>query len=74
MRGLVELPEEARRALDTGWGRWDELQAEGCELHFELTPAGRVRVELRDLDGAVLRVLTPREALAVAAPGPPATS
>lgn len=69
MRGVAELPEEARRALAAGWERWEELRAEGCELHFELTRAGRVRAELRDLEGGVLRVLTPREALAVAAPG-----
>lgn len=69
MRRPAELPDEALEALHAGWERWDELRAAGCELHFELTAPGRIRVELRDLDGALLRALGPREALAVAVPG-----
>jgi hypothetical protein len=68
----AELPDELTAALDAGWARWDELQAEGCELHFELAADGGVRAELRDLDGAVVRSLSAPEALAVAVPGPPA--
>lgn len=45
--------------------RYDELGAQGRRLHFELE-RGRLRVELRDLEGNVLRPISPAEALAVA--------
>jgi len=43
-----------------------ELQARGRELHFELTD-GRVRIEVRDLDGNVLKEIPPSRALEITA-------
>jgi hypothetical protein len=50
-------------------GVFDELQASSRELHFELTGSGRVEVQVRDLDGNVLREIAPAKALEVAAGG-----
>ena len=50
--------------------RYDELGAEGRQLHFDLE-RGQLRVELRDLEGNVLRRISPAEALAVACGGTP---
>jgi hypothetical protein len=43
-----------------------ELHARGRELHFEVTD-GRVRIEVRDLDGNVLKEIPPSRALEIAA-------
>lgn len=43
----------------------DDMRARGRELHFEMTD-GRLRIEMRDLDGNVLREIPPTEALAIA--------
>lgn len=46
-----------------------ELAAAGCELHFRRDAAAGLVVELRDLEGALLRELTPAQALdALSAP------
>jgi hypothetical protein len=57
-----ELADEllaAQRALE-------EMRARGRELHFEMAD-GRVRIELRDLDGNVLREIPAIRALEIAA-------
>lgn len=46
------------------------LHAEGRELHFETTGNGRVVVQVRDLDGNVLRTIPATKALGVAAGEP----
>jgi hypothetical protein len=63
-------PLDVRRAVDASTGATDALRAQGRELHFEVDDAtGQVRVELRDLDGRVLRSLAPRGALDLLAGG-----
>jgi uncharacterized FlaG/YvyC family protein len=48
--------------------RVDELRAEGPELHLAFDDkAGRVQIEVRDLDGNVLRTIPPSTALSVVA-------
>ena len=42
-----------------------DMRARGRELHFEMTD-GRLRIEMRDLDGNVLREIPGREALEIA--------
>jgi hypothetical protein len=49
---------------------WEELRAQKRELHFETTPNGRVIVQVRDLDGNVIRTIPPAHALDVAAGAP----
>ena len=46
----------------------EELRAIGRELHFEppATPGGRVVVQVRDLEGNVIRTVPPAEALDIA--------
>jgi hypothetical protein len=48
----------------------DSLRAQSRELHFEPLRDGRVQIQVRDLDGQVLRTITPSEALDVAAGSP----
>lgn len=53
--------EDVARAAE----RYEELGAAGRRLHFDLD-RGRLRVELRDLEGNLLRCVSPTEALDVA--------
>jgi uncharacterized FlaG/YvyC family protein len=48
----------------------DMLRAQQRELHFEAVGAGRVVVQVRDLDGNVIRTIPPAGALDVAAGKP----
>jgi hypothetical protein len=66
-------PPEVLEAMDAAGRVARELHASGRELRF--TPPsesgdGRVRVEVRDLDGNVLRTIPPSELLDVAAGAP----
>jgi YD repeat-containing protein len=64
-------PPEVLEAMDAAGRVARELHAQGRELRF--TPAqdgGRVRVEVRDLDGNVLRTIPPSELLDVATGAP----
>jgi flagellar protein FlaG len=66
-------PPEVLDAIDATGRVARNLRAQGRELHF--VPAseskdGRMRVEVRDLDGNVLRTIPPSEALDVATGGP----
>lgn len=57
------LTEVARAAR-----RYEELRAMKRELHFEPNPeTGRIVVEVRDLDGNLIRTVPPSEALEIAA-------
>jgi flagellar protein FlaG len=47
-----------------------ELRAQQRELHFEATDSGRVIVQVRDLDGNVIRTIPPATALEVASGAP----
>lgn len=55
---IDEMHEAARVA--------DKLHALGRELHFEPTQSGRVIVQVRDLDGNVIRTVPPATALEIA--------
>jgi len=51
--------------------RYQELRAQGRELHFDVDiNSGKVRVEVRTLDGQVIRQLPLSEALEVAGGAP----
>ena len=41
---------------------YQELRSQQRELHFEATESGRVLVQLRDLDGNVIRTIPPAKA------------
>lgn len=65
-------PPEVLEAVDAAGRAARELHAQGRELRF--VPAsengGRVRVEVRDLDGNVLRTIPPSELLDIATGAP----
>jgi flagellar protein FlaG len=64
-------PPELRDEVERASARYDELHRQGRELHFATEPdSGRVTVEVRDLDGEVLRTLQPSEALEVISGAP----
>jgi hypothetical protein len=48
----------------------EELRAQKRELHFEPTDSGRVVVQVRDLDGNVIRTIPPEKALEIASGAP----
>ena len=59
---LEDMHEAARVA--------EQLRAQKRELHFETTENGRVIVQVRDLDGNVIRTIPAGKALDVAAGAP----
>jgi hypothetical protein len=58
-------PPELREQVLAAQRVVEELHARGRELHFEMD-GGRVKIELRDLDGNVLREIPPSAALEIA--------
>lgn len=49
----------------------DALHECGREVHFEIDPdSGRLVIQLRELDGGVLRELRPADAVAIAGGAP----
>src|SRR2546430_14095645 len=53
-------PPELRSEVERASARYDELRAEGREMHFATDPqSGRLVIEVRDLDGNVLRTIPP---------------
>jgi uncharacterized FlaG/YvyC family protein len=60
-------PEEVKAQVDRAAQRVDELKTDGRQLHFAFDEsAGRVVVQVQDLDGNVLRTIPPSKALQVA--------
>jgi hypothetical protein len=60
-------PESVWLEVDHAAGVWNDLHADGRELHFELDEeSGRLAIEMRDLAGNVLSSVSPSEALAIA--------
>jgi len=60
-------PEELGGEIDRASQRVDELKADGHQLHFAFDEgAGRLVVQVQDLDGNVLRTIPPSKALQVA--------
>lgn len=64
-------PAEVLREMEAASRRYDELLSQQRELHFSHDPVhNRVVVEVRDLEGNVLRTIPPSKALDVIAGGP----
>jgi hypothetical protein len=60
-------PLEALAEVDAAWERAQQLAGENRELHFACDKeTGRVIIEVRTLDGQVLRTIPPSKALSVA--------
>ena len=67
----AEPPAGVLREVDRAAARAEELWRELRELHFEMDEdSGRVIVQVRDLDGRVIRTVPPSEALDVLAGKP----
>ena len=63
-------PSEVLAEMEAASRRYDELRSQHRELHFTHDPhANRVVVEVRDLEGNVLRTIPPSKALDVIAGG-----
>ena len=63
-------PEDALREVDRAAARADELWRDKRELHFAMdNDSGRVIVQVRDLDGRVIRTIPPSEALDILSGG-----
>jgi len=63
-------PVEVLQEMEAASRRYEELRSQQRELHFTRDPhANRVVVEVRDLDGNVLRTIPPSKALDVIAGG-----
>jgi hypothetical protein len=63
-------PPEVLAEVDAAWERGAQLAAENRELHFERDEAsGRTIIQVRTLDGEVLRTIPPADALDVIAGG-----
>jgi flagellar protein FlaG len=59
-------PEEVLDAIGAAADRADELAADNRELHFEVDhESKRVIIQVRDLDGNVIRTIPPKDALDV---------
>lgn len=64
-------PPELARQVDAATRRYDWLRENGRELRFEYDEdKGRVRVEVRNLEGRLLREIPPSAALDAASGGP----
>jgi uncharacterized FlaG/YvyC family protein len=63
-------PAEVLAEMEAASRRYDELRSQKRELHFAHDPQqNRVVVEVRDLEGNVLRTIPPSQALDVIAGG-----
>ena len=60
-------PAELRAEMAAAAQRVEELRAQDRELHFELDDNGRIILEVRDLEGNVIRSIPPSHVLDVAA-------
>ena len=64
-------PAEALRDVEAAARRYDWLRENGRELRFTIDhESGRVRIEVRDLEGRLLREIPPSQALDAIAGGP----
>jgi hypothetical protein len=66
----AQPPIDALREVDRAAARAEELWKDKCELHFEMgEDSGRVIVQVRDLEGRVIRAMPPSEALDILSGG-----
>jgi hypothetical protein len=64
-------PPDALREVDRAAARADELRKDERELHFAMDDdSGRVTVQVRDLEGRVIRTIPPSEALDIVSGAP----
>jgi flagellar protein FlaG len=64
-------PESVWREVEDAAQVWEELHAQGREIHFEIDDqSGRLTIEMRDLDGGAVGTLSPFEALSIASGAP----
>jgi hypothetical protein len=63
-------PPDLRAEMAAASQRVDELREQGRELHFEVDDRGRVIIEVRDLEGNVIRSIPPSRMLDVVAGAP----
>jgi hypothetical protein len=63
-------PPDLRAEMAAAAQRADELREQGRELHFEVDDRGRVLIEVRDLEGRVIRSIPPSRMLDVVAGAP----
>lgn len=64
---VTPLPREVAKEVAVAANRFDELRALGRELHFLIDEkTGRVVVEVRDLEGRLVRRVPPSTALGIA--------
>jgi uncharacterized FlaG/YvyC family protein len=64
-------PEELREEMAAAAERVDQMKAMGREIHFERDlESGRVVIEVRDLNGNVIRTIPPSHMLDVLAGAP----
>jgi hypothetical protein len=56
-------PPDVLREIQAAGARAEELWNARRELHFEVNDSGRVVIQVRDLDGHVIRTVPPSEAL-----------
>ena len=64
-------PAELYEEMNAASQRVDQLRAEGRELHFSYDEhEGRVQIEVRDLEGKVIRTIPPSKLLDVAGGAP----
>jgi hypothetical protein len=63
-------PPDLRAEMAKAAQRADELEEQGRELHFEVDDRGRVIIEVRDLEGNVIRSIPPSRMLDVVAGAP----
>jgi hypothetical protein len=61
------LPREARDLVDTAYSRALDLAAQNRELHFARDEDGAIYVQVRDLDGRVIRTIPNSEVFDVLA-------
>lgn len=63
-------PPEVTRAVATAAAVVEDLHARGRELHFGVADDGKLTIQVRDLDGAVVRNIPATEALDIASGQP----
>jgi flagellar protein FlaG len=64
-------PPELRGEIERASARQDELRSAGRDMHFATDPtSGRLVIEVRDLDGNLIRTIPPSKALDVISGAP----
>ena len=64
-------PPEVLAEVDAAWERAEQLAADNRELHFKTDESsGRVIIEVRSLDGEIVRTIPPSNALDVMSGSP----